>query len=211
MVGVPVRRPRFIAEQARNASGALGRLVAFVMARETWQQNLRAIEALQIEPSDRALDVGCGPGRSLAPLAARTPRGRVVGVDPSHLMVQIARRRNGDLLASGLGDVLIANAEQLPFGDGEFDKVLCVHVIYFWADLGAAFREIARVVQPGGRLALLFRSKLDETAVRSFPADVYTFRDVKDVRAALVAAGFTPEDAAVTDDSPHLLVARRTS
>ena len=45
-----MRRPRFIAEQARNARGPLGRLVAFVMARETWAQNRRAIQALDVGP-----------------------------------------------------------------------------------------------------------------------------------------------------------------
>lgn len=60
------------------------------MARETWSQNLRAMDALGIERGDHILNVGCGHGRSLMELAARAPRGRVVGVDPSELMVEIA-------------------------------------------------------------------------------------------------------------------------
>ncbi|NJM36345.1 MAG: methyltransferase domain-containing protein [Rhodomicrobium sp.] len=88
-----MRRPRFIAEQARHAKGALGRLIAFIMARETRAENIRAIEALAVTPRDHVLDIGSGPGRSIAELAARTPDGRVVGVDPSELMVEIAARR----------------------------------------------------------------------------------------------------------------------
>ena len=44
-----MRRPQFIAEHARNARGLLGRLIAFIMARETWSQNLRTMDALGIE------------------------------------------------------------------------------------------------------------------------------------------------------------------
>ncbi len=45
-----MKRPRFIAEQARHAKGPLGRFVAFVMARETFAGNMRAIDALDVQP-----------------------------------------------------------------------------------------------------------------------------------------------------------------
>jgi hypothetical protein len=48
-----VRRPHFIAEHARNARGLLGRVIAFIMARETWSQNLRVMDALGINQNDR--------------------------------------------------------------------------------------------------------------------------------------------------------------
>ncbi len=86
-----MRRPQFIAEHARNARGLLGRLIAFIMARETWRQNLRVMDALRIEPADHVLDVECGHERSLAELAARAPRGRISGVNPSQLMVESRR------------------------------------------------------------------------------------------------------------------------
>ena len=69
-----MRRPQFIAEHARNARGILGRLIAFIMARETWSQNLRVMDALGIDGADQILDVGCGHGRSLMELATRAPR-----------------------------------------------------------------------------------------------------------------------------------------
>src|SRR6516225_7933855 len=106
-----MRRPRFIAEHARNARGLLGRVVAFIMARETWNQNLRVMDALGIDQSDQILDLGCGHGRGLTELAARASTGRVVGVDPSELMVEIAAQRNRALIEAARADVILATAE----------------------------------------------------------------------------------------------------
>lgn len=185
-----MRRPRFIAEQARHARGPLGRLIAFIMAFENWGENQRAIDALAIDSGDHILDVGCGPGRSLAEMAARSPRGRAVGVDPSDVMVASALRRNRRLVGARRVDVERAGVEALPFPDAVFDKALCVHVIYFWKDPAAPFQEIARVLKPGGRLVVVLRTNADGAALQAFPAEVYRFPALAAVTAALEAAGF---------------------
>lgn len=204
-----MRRPRFIAEQARHARGLLGRLIASIMARETWAQNQRAIAALDLRSRDHVVDIGCGHGRSLAALAAGAPHGHVVGVDPSDLMAEIAVRRSRGLVKAGKVDVCVASAADLPYADATFDKALCVHVIYFWSDLATSFREIARVLKPGGALVLVFRTDDDEAAVRAFPADVYSFRSRGDVEAALRNAGFEVRTAADPETTPILLLAQK--
>lgn len=206
-----MRRPRFIAEQARHAQGPLGRLIAFIMARETWAENKGAIDALGIVASDHILDIGCGHGRSLAALAARAENGHVVGVDPSELMAEIAVRRNRELVKARRVEVAIAGVDALPFADAAFDKALCVHVVYFWKDLAAALREIARVLKPGGRLALVLRTNEDETAVRAFPADVYRFPALAEVTAALVGAGFTLDHTGERGRGPMLLLVTKSA
>jgi len=108
------------------------------MSRETWGENLRAIEALDIAESDHIVDIGCGHGRSLATLVARAPQGHVTGVDPSELMAEIAVKRNRELVKARRLEVAIAGVDALPFPNDAFDKALCVHVIYFWSDIAAA-------------------------------------------------------------------------
>lgn len=209
-----MRRPRFIAEQARNAKGLLGRLIAFIMARETFADNLRAIDALSVQSTDHVLDIGCGHGRSLGEIASRAVNGRAAGVDPSELMVEIAVKRNRRLVRARRVDVSVGSIEELPFANHSFDKALCVHVLYFWKDLRDGIQEIARILKPGGRLALVFRSSSDEAAVKAFPSDIYRFPDVAEVQSALVAAGFeiSAEQGPQDNDekrrsSPHLVVA----
>ncbi|MDP1737822.1 MAG: methyltransferase domain-containing protein [Caulobacter sp.] len=206
------RRPRAIAEQARHARGLLGRIIAFIMARETWAANRRTIDALAITDRDQILDIGCGHGRSLGALAARAPNGKVVGVDPSELMVKIAARRNRRLAKVSRVAVRVAGADDLPFPDGGFDRALCVHVVYFWRQLEGPLREVARVLKPGGRLALYFRTSADAAAVAAFPADVYRFPSLEEMLAALEAAGFGIESldtSGAGDAGPVLLVALR--
>lgn len=206
-----MRRPRFIAEQARNAKGLLGRLLASIMARETWGVNLRAIEALDVQPGDHILDVGCGHGRGLATLAERAPYGRVTGADPSALMAEIAVNRNRKLVRARRVGVVVAGADALPFPDATFDKALCVHVVYFWTDLVAPLREIARVLKPGGRLALVLSTNANAAAVQAFPAKVYNFPALAEIISALKTAGFAVDlPSEVSDDErtgPILIVA----
>ncbi len=207
-----VRRPRIIAEQARHARGLLGRILAFIMARETWAANLLAVEALDITFVDHVLDIGCGHGRSLAALAARAPKGKIVGVDPSELMVGIARKRNRRLVKASRVKIIVATADHLPFPDATFNKALCVHVVYFWSDLETPLAEMARVLKPGGRLALLFRTSADVAATAAFPSEIYRFPARAEMEAALRHAGFAVDgvQAAVDGAEPVLLVARRS-
>ena len=204
-----MRRPRFIAEHARNARGLLGRVIAFIMARETWSQNLRAMDALGIDRSDLILDLGCGHGRSLAELATRASNGHVVGADPSELMVEIASQRNRPLIEAARVEVILATVGSLPFADDSFDKVLCVHVLYFWRDLDLSLREIARVLKPGGRLGLLFRTKADLAAVASFPSEIYRFPALVEVTTALEKAGLDVDAAGDCTNEPLLLLAEK--
>lgn len=208
-----MRRPRFIALQARHAKGPLGRLIASIMARETHHDNLRAIEALDVRPSDNVLDIGTGHGQALSKLAASAPSGVVTGIDPSELMVEIATTRNAPLVSAGRVQIMKADAADLPFPDETFEKAMAVHVLYFWTSLGVSLKEIVRVLKPGGRLVLVFRSAADQRAVASFPSDIYRFPLVEDVTAQLLAAGMTIDliktDDATTRSRPVFVLATR--
>jgi ubiquinone/menaquinone biosynthesis C-methylase UbiE len=104
---------------------------------------------------------------------------------------------------------VVRQAQSLPFHDDFFDKVLCVHVLYFWKDIGVSLREIARVLKPGGRLGLLFRTKADLAAVASFPPEIYRFPALTDVMAALEQADLDVHAASDCANEPVLLLAEK--
>jgi ubiquinone/menaquinone biosynthesis C-methylase UbiE len=107
-------------------------------------------EALAARPGERVLDVGCGPGFYCLELAAEVgPQGSIVGLDGSEAMIELARRRCGELANVELRE---ADATALPVADGDFDAALCVQVLEYLAEPGAGLAELHRALRPGGRV-----------------------------------------------------------
>jgi SAM-dependent methyltransferase len=145
----------------------------------------------------RLLDIGCGTGR-FAVLAAERLGARVWGVDASDEMLAEATARPG---ASRVG-WRRAEAGRLPFRDGWFDAAHAHLVLHLVDDLGAAIAEMARVLVPGGRVAVgtfapeHFREFFLNPYFPSIPAiDLARFPDPDRLCADLRRAGF--EGAAV--------------
>src|SRR5688572_10369111 len=75
--------------------GALGQLGGHLMSQDRWLPTW-VLDLLEVEPSDSVLEVGSGPGLGLQLAASRAYSGRVVGVDLSETMIEMAYRRNQD-------------------------------------------------------------------------------------------------------------------
>jgi SAM-dependent methyltransferase len=101
-----------------------------------------------VERGQKAVDVGCGPGALTAELVARLGAENVAAADPSEPFAESARERNPG------ADVRVAPAEQLPFDDAAFDVALAQLVVSFMSDPVRGLREMARVVRPGGVVAV---------------------------------------------------------
>ena len=92
------------------------------------------------------VDLGSGPGDLVADLAARLPRATVVGVEPAPQMRQSASAR-------GVRSI-DGRAEAIPLADRSVDLVVSTLSAHHWDDPGEAFREMARVLLPGGQARL---------------------------------------------------------
>ena len=123
-----------------------------------------SLAALGLRPADSLLDVGCGTGAAVREAAATIER--AVGVDLSPGMIDRARA-----LGAGLGNAefVAGDSEALPFGDGEFTAVLCTTSFHHYPRPEVALREMARVLAPGGRLAIA-DARADHPAVRVLDA-----------------------------------------
>jgi demethylmenaquinone methyltransferase / 2-methoxy-6-polyprenyl-1,4-benzoquinol methylase len=103
----------------------------------------------------RVLDVASGTAAVAIELARRVPAREVIGLDQSVEMLDAGRAR---VAAAGLGgriDLREGRAESLPFGDAEFDALTFTYLLRYVDDPAAALQELARVVRPGGTVAML--------------------------------------------------------
>ena len=200
--------PRIVAQQLSHPTGLLGRLIARLMNRHNGKMNRFALDLLDLTPADRVLEIGFGGGVTLPTLIERA--GFVAGIDRSHLMVERAKARYADVVATGRAEFREGTVEALPFEAASFDKICTVNTIYFWRSLEAGFAAIHRVLTPGGRAAVGFLPKphMDRMGM---PRDIFTTRALEDVVAALESAGFV--DICVERPKPatpwNVVVARR--
>jgi len=119
------------------------------------------IEAAACGRGDRVVDVATGPGD--AALAVRDvvgDDGVVIGCDIAPAMARAASQRSGGTLA-----VVVADAKRLPFPDATFDAVICQLGLMFFPSPHDALVEFARIVRPGGRVAVGVLSTSEHVAM----------------------------------------------
>jgi SAM-dependent methyltransferase len=110
-----------------------------------------AVVELGLGEGDRVLDAGCGSGRALTPLrAAVGPSGVVLGADLTPAMLQAAVRAGRDRH----GQLLLADVAALPLRSESLDAVFGAGLVSHLPHPAENLRELARVVRPGGSLAL---------------------------------------------------------
>jgi demethylmenaquinone methyltransferase/2-methoxy-6-polyprenyl-1,4-benzoquinol methylase len=164
---LPAAREQAAREQAARAGGSARKREALALFRglprhydavgavmsfgqdPRWRRAL--VDAVAPTAGDRVLDVATGTGMVAAALRARAGC-RVVGLDQSEQMLSGAR---GRFAGDDAVELVLGEAERLPFADGEFDALTFTYLLRYVDDPVATLRELARVVKPGGRIASL--------------------------------------------------------
>ncbi|MEU2037114.1 class I SAM-dependent methyltransferase [Nocardia niwae] len=102
------------------------------------------------QPGAWVLDVGTGPGKRLAQLASRRPDLRLHGVDLSPHMIDLAEAT----LSGGAAELSVGDVAALPYPDDSFDLVVSSLSMHEWPEVGHAVADLARVLRPGGAVAI---------------------------------------------------------
>ena len=136
-------------------------VITFGLA-QSWRRELvrRAL------PAGRCLDLGCGTGDLTEAVLAGDPQARVTGFDLTRTMLQGARARLSLAALAPRARLAQGDGERLPFANGAFDTVVSSFVMRNVGDRAAAYREVARVLRPGGRFLQLELAKPENALVR---------------------------------------------
>jgi ubiquinone/menaquinone biosynthesis C-methylase UbiE len=147
---------RILLRMFGRPQGVLGRLGGIIMAHMNRSLARRTVALLDVQPHDRVLEIGFGPGVGIELLSGVVSSGRVAGLDVSEEMVEQARLRNVEAIQRGKVELRRGSVEALPFAPETFDKAMAINAMQVWPDAVAGLREIWRVLKPGGRVALGF-------------------------------------------------------
>jgi ubiquinone/menaquinone biosynthesis C-methylase UbiE len=165
------------------------------------------VKEAEVAAGMKVLDLACGTGEPALSLAkAVGPSGRVVATDLVPEMLEAARRNAADQGLSNI-EFRTADAEALPFANGEFDRVTCRFGIMFFPDIAKAMSEIRRVLKSSGRFCFAVFGTMDENPVFKVslgpflrrvtmpapPSDaphIFRFADGGKLAKTLSAAGF---------------------
>lgn len=187
-------------ERARSVEAEYARLAPSYDTR--WAAYIERTVALTLaalpqHAPERVLDVGCGTGALLGPLAARYPDTGLAGIDASRAMLARARAALPPHVA-----LAAARAEALPFRDASFDLVVSTSTLHFFGDLAAGAGEIARVMRPRGRVVVLdwcadFASmRVFDAVMRALGRANFTMLGTEGCTRLLTDAGFEAVDVA---------------
>lgn len=137
--------------------GFLGQLVGQFLAIEYFETNMWSVQALNVQPEDKILEVGFGPGLAIKEIARRASYGYVVGIDYSELMLARAKKENAKAIRDGLVTLRHADVLNLPNFGVLFDKIVAINNAMYWKDRVEALKKLKNTLKPGGFISIVIQ------------------------------------------------------
>ena len=178
-------------ENTRKPTGFGGRVMVSMMNLCHSPMARWGFRFLKLAGNAAVLDCGCGGGANIARLLKRCPNGVVKGIDYSPVSVEKAQKVNQQAIRQGRCTVVQGSVADMLFAADWFDVVTAFETVYFWPDLPQSFREVRRVLKPGGGVCICSECA-DPVKDSRWPEiiDGMTVYTGAQLRGALEQAGF---------------------
>ncbi|MDO1450971.1 methyltransferase domain-containing protein [Rhodocytophaga aerolata] len=178
-----------LAAQLRKPTGELGKLVAEKMSQNNAFLYQQAFQLMDIQPTDRVLEIGFGHGQFLAQTVELASDGWVAGVDFSEDMILAASYRYATLIEAGKLAIVQGDITAIPYADNTFTKVFALNTIYFIDDPLGALQELYRVLRTGGMGCIGIRTA-STMKNHAFTQYGFTCYELPQVEELFLQAGF---------------------
>lgn len=177
--------------QVAKPTGFFGQILAKGMAWGHKDFYKNTAKVLDLEDNDRYLEIGFGSGLFIKKYVSNVSK--IVGLDYSEDMVNLASSINKKLIKSGIAEFKQGNVSSLPWNDNEFSIIVGIETFFFWSEPKVALREIFRVLIPGGRLVIEMSYNkddgLDHTKhIKKMNLHLYSAEEMKKI---LTESGFS--------------------
>ena len=112
-----------------------------------------AFKCVDVGTNDRILDIGCGGGVNIEKFLKLTDN-NVDGIDYSDVSVKESAKRNQKAIGDKRCRIIQADVSKMPIDDEVYDLVSAFETIYFWPDIENTFKEVLRIIKPGGQFMI---------------------------------------------------------
>ena len=142
----------------RKPVGFLGKMMVKGMNNGHAQVTAWGLGCLPRDGYTAIADLGCGGGRAVKQLLQEYEEAEVTGLDYSEVSVEAARKENRKEIAAGRCRILQGDVSDLPMEKESYDLATAFETIYFWPGPVESFREVYRILKPGGRFLVVCES-----------------------------------------------------
>lgn len=181
--------PQELAKHLRQPKGETGKQIGLEMNKSNLHICINSYKILAVKNDNHILEIGMGNGFYIKDLLQMATNLKYTGVDFSPTMLSEASEINKRFTTTAQVSFKQASIEALPFPDNSFDCISTTNTIYFWPQPKENIKELIRVLKPGGKLLLAYRSKscMDQLELAKHGFEKY---ERKDVEALLNDANF---------------------
>ncbi len=179
-----------IGVQLRKPSGFLGWLISCLMIKWNRISYEHVIKDLKIQPNNKILEIGYGPGIGIKLLSDRYKSCAIYGIDFSELMYIRASRRNRQFINDGRVHLILGDFVSTGLTINGFDRIFCINVVYFWNNLIVPFERIKSLLKDDGMFCLYMEKKENLAKLKFTKDDVFNKYSIENLSEALKSAGF---------------------
>jgi ubiquinone/menaquinone biosynthesis C-methylase UbiE len=181
---------QLIAMQFKKPAGLFGIFTSNLMIKGNKNNYDVLITEMNIQPHDKILEIGYGPGIGINMIAEKYNSCIIHGIDFSKLMYKRASKLNKKYIDSDKVKLLMGDFITTKIDSNNYDKVFCLNVVYFWNELQTPFERIRSILKKDGMFYFYMAHK-DFLIKKKSPDEVFNKYSIEQITEALNLAGFS--------------------